>query len=376
MALNVRIQHKYDSYQDWQDSSIILGLGEFAVVEIPTDTTGSGLTPPAIGLKVGDGVKTFKELPWIQATAGDVFAWAKKDTLDYNDLSEDFINEVKDLVNGEVQDSNTTYQFNFDAETEKLVIKKKELTETEFSDYASIDLPFSTKVDKDTDAVAGNLAQFVEGGNIVDSGEKIGDFLKKTEAEGIYATKTELGELEEVVSDIDTRVGTAETKLATLIGTDAEKSVRTIANEELAAKLITADAQEALDTLEEIAAWIQEHPGDAATMNQKITALETVVGKAAEGETEATGLVKAVADNAAAIADLEDVAHEHENQEVLDGIEAAEVEAWNAAVQTVSGVATEKVGTDIKVTAVPANILSQEEGEVLVLNCGTATTVI
>ena len=47
--------------------------------------------------------------------------------------------------------------------------------------------------------------------------------------------------------------------LATLIGTDAGKSARTIANEELAAQLIPEGAQEALDTLTEIAQWIQDH---------------------------------------------------------------------------------------------------------------------
>ncbi len=65
--------------------------------------------------------------------------------------------------------------------------------------------------------------------------------------------------------------------VATLIGSDTGKSVRTIANEELAAQLIPESAQESLDTLSEIAAWIQEHPGDAAAMNEAITALQGVV---------------------------------------------------------------------------------------------------
>ena len=63
----------------------------------------------------------------------------------------------------------------------------------------------------------------------------------------------------------------------TLIGSDTGKSVRTIANEELAAQLIPESAQESLDTLAEIAAWIQEHPDDAATMNAAITKLNGIV---------------------------------------------------------------------------------------------------
>lgn len=72
------------------------------------------------------------------------------------------------------------------------------------------------------------------------------------------------------------RVTTAEGKITTLMGSDDAKSVRTIANEELAAQLIPANAQEALDTLQEIAAWIQAHPGDVATINSKISALEAL----------------------------------------------------------------------------------------------------
>jgi chromosome segregation ATPase len=66
-------------------------------------------------------------------------------------------------------------------------------------------------------------------------------------------------------------------KIAVLIGEDANKSARTIANEELAKQLIPGNAQDAMDTLEEIAAWIQQHPGDAASMNAEIQAAKAAV---------------------------------------------------------------------------------------------------
>lgn len=69
----------------------------------------------------------------------------------------------------------------------------------------------------------------------------------------------------------------AKADVDTLIGSDTGKSVRTIANEELAAQLIPESAQESLDTLAEIAAWIQKHPDDAATMNAAITKLNGIV---------------------------------------------------------------------------------------------------
>ena len=67
-------------------------------------------------------------------------------------------------------------------------------------------------------------------------------------------------------------------KVTTLIGDDANKSVRAIANEELAKQLIAEGAKESMDTLAEIAAWIQKHPDDASAMNKAIGDLETLVG--------------------------------------------------------------------------------------------------
>ena len=69
----------------------------------------------------------------------------------------------------------------------------------------------------------------------------------------------------------------AKADVDTLIGSDTGKSVRAIANEELAAQLIPEGAQESLDTLTEIANWIQEHPDDASAMNTAITKLNSIV---------------------------------------------------------------------------------------------------
>ena len=131
-------------------------------------------------------------------------------------------------------------------------------------------------------------------------------------------------------------------KLATLIGSDASKSVRTIANEELAAQLIPANAAESLNTLQEIAAWIQAHPGDASEMNAKITALEGTVGKEAEGDSPATGLVKKVADNASNIKANSDkigtnATNIKANADAIDALEALHAKDG----QTMKSVATE-----------------------------------
>ena len=81
------------------------------------------------------------------------------------------------------------------------------------------------------------------------------------------------------------------TKVQSLSG-----SIKTVIEE----LLIPENAKESLDTLEEISAWIQNHPEDAASMNAKIVALQ-------------------------------ESAHTHENKGVLDGITAEKVAAWDAA---------------------------------------------
>ena len=80
------------------------------------------------------------------------------------------------------------------------------------------------------------------------------------------------------IASLESADTTMNTKLTTLIGSDSNKSVRAIANDELAKQLIPSTAQEAMDTLADISAWIQSHPGEAAAMNTKIGNLETWMG--------------------------------------------------------------------------------------------------
>lgn len=76
--INTRVQLKYDTLTNWLASSVILKAGEVAIATIANANDHSGLTPPAIGIKVGDGNNTFANLNWIQAVAGDVPTWAKE----------------------------------------------------------------------------------------------------------------------------------------------------------------------------------------------------------------------------------------------------------------------------------------------------------
>lgn len=99
--------------------------------------------------------------------------------------------------------------------------------------------------------------------------------------------------LQTLIADyaLDADLDAAVARLTVLIGNDANKSVRTIANEELASQLIPASAQDALDTLQEIAAWIQNHPNEASAMNLAIQSLQSKTALPADGEAPAEGTI-------------------------------------------------------------------------------------
>lgn len=93
-TLNVRIKNKYDSYENWAASGLILEAGEIAVAYTTVNVTvdnGSIEQHPALLMKVGDGEKTFANLPWLSAKAADVPAYAKKSEADFKAWVKTFI---------------------------------------------------------------------------------------------------------------------------------------------------------------------------------------------------------------------------------------------------------------------------------------------
>lgn len=110
----------------------------------------------------------------------------------------------------------------------------------------------------------------------------------------LKATTASVTAVDKKVTQLSGTVGTVQGSVTTLVGNDANKSVRTIANEELAAQLIPEGATEALDTLQEIAAWIQHHPNDAAALNSSIAALQAQLNGIETGN----GTVKSYVDTA------------------------------------------------------------------------------
>ena len=84
--VEARLLLRYATYNQWMSSSVILLPGEAAIAYFPQLSTLNATdnlpenTPPAIGIKIGDGYSYFYELPWVQAPAADVYNWAKQPT--------------------------------------------------------------------------------------------------------------------------------------------------------------------------------------------------------------------------------------------------------------------------------------------------------
>ena len=234
---------------------------------------------------------------------------------------------------GSLEDLNTTDKSNLVAAINEVA-----------GNVAAVD--YSGKADKVASATSGNFAGLDTEGNLTDSGKKASDFDEAGAAAAVSGYSE--GETAKTVKEVATEV-------ATLVGNDASKSVRTIANEELAKQLIAEDATESLNTLQEIAAWIQQHPKDAAEMNTNITNLQTQVGKEAEGEAVATGLVKDIRDLQAAIGDGGSVA-----DAITNAINELDATVTNIPVDgEAPEVAVSITETDGKLTAVTATIKAE-----------------
>lgn len=204
-------------------------------------------------------------------------------------------------------------------------------------------------------------------------------------------------------------------KVTTLVDKDAGKSVRTIANEELVKQLIPENATESLDTLQEIAAWIQQHPNDVTAINKNITDLQAIVNGI--GGTGEKATVVAYVDDKITALKIEDYAKTTELNAVAGRVAAAETAIatlegktaqWDAAQanviesikigNTALAIASKAVtipygsntafgvmkadntslsATDgvISIKTVNAATLYVAEGDTLIINGGSATSV-
>lgn len=146
---NIRLSLKYDTLANWNASSLVLNAGEVGIAVISGNKTLNGdiaqtpeNTPPAIALKVGDGTHQFKDLPWLQAVAGDVYAWAKAANKPSYTATE--ISGLSDYISGQIKDTDTQYKIELDGTTVKLMSKNKGETDDKYAVASSFTLPAYT----------------------------------------------------------------------------------------------------------------------------------------------------------------------------------------------------------------------------------------
>ena len=110
-VLETRILLRYGTYSEWMNSDVILKQGEAAIAIFPYTNviypTGSvpERTPPAVGIKIGNGVDPFFKLPWVQAVAADVYEWAKSSEKPTYTAQEIYglQSYVENLISGDVE---------------------------------------------------------------------------------------------------------------------------------------------------------------------------------------------------------------------------------------------------------------------------------
>ena len=214
--IDVRILNKIDTYQNWMNSDKVLGAGEIAIATIDSGDA-TGLTPPAVGIRVGNGTDRFSKLNWIQATAGDVHEWAKAAVKPSYKAEE--IEDLDLFIAGEIEDTNTQYVFSF--ADNKLTIKAYDVIKDEAEDaqtVAELTLADSTKLAKLSGATVGNVVVAAADGEVADGGVALADLAKSADVEATYATKEELADEVEAIEAAAGELGEAIEANATAIG--------------------------------------------------------------------------------------------------------------------------------------------------------------
>lgn len=199
--------------------------------------------------------------------------------------------KVNELANGQVKtNTEAIATLNGGANTEgsvaKAVADAKAGLETKISAVDAKAVAAQAAADNAknaADAVDAKVGAVPEGSTVMTEIQKVKDAAyNDAEVRGLIKTNADN------ITALSGRADAVEGKVSTLVGNDAGKSARTIANEELTKQLIPEGAKESLDTLQEIAAWIQNHPDDASAMNAAIAALKTKVGDIPDGATATT----------------------------------------------------------------------------------------
>ena len=399
-TFNVRIKNKYDSYENWVASSVKLEAGEIAIAYTTIDVAeGNGTAKhPALLMKVGDGEKTFANLPWLSAKAADVADWAKAEKLLATNVE-----GLDQYIAGKVQDTDTQYRIvKVDSKTYKLQSKAigGDFADIEGMDNIVIpDVDF-TDVNEAIAGLQGLHADATEGEGKMTVSEEVNGIIAGLDLVNTYASKSVY---DEYVINNDKAVKANTDAIALLNKDDQTKGSIDYKIAQEVAKIINDNDDADIDTLNEIAAWITNditgvgglveqvtaNTGEinAITKDATITTFKgiedkiggltgdnTVAEEIAAAKTAAINEAKydetAVTGRLTALEGLHADADEGDGKKTVSE-EVNGIIAELDLVNTYAGKAYEQKVDNLKIED-----LGQAENTYIVFDCGTASTII
>lgn len=387
---NTRIRLKYDTHTNWTTKNPVLLEGEVAITTIPA-AQGDVKQVPSILMKVGDGTNRYNDLKFVSGLAANVSNWAlqpNKPTYTANE-----INGLAEYINGEIKDTNTTYQI-VKINEYNYKLQSKELN----GSWA--DVPNGTivipKYDDTTIKTDITALQTLVGETAV--AEQISNAINALNLSNTYelkgAANTALSNAKAYTDKLANGKVKANTDAIAVLNGNGDGSVSKQITDAIAR--VVAGAPEDLDTLKEIADYIASDKTSAAELSNKVAANTAAIGVASAGGKPATGLhadIEAVEANIATIegkvTTLENTAHTHNNKTLLDtytqteanlasavankhnhanmailnNINAKQISSWDNAVTDVNNLKP-------RVTTLESNALLV--GDTLILNCGNS----
>ena len=261
--INTRILLKYDSYSAYEaikDTFKPL-KGELCIVNPGTQLSDTTAIPCL--MKVGDGSNFWKDLPWISATAADVYSWAKAKTVELD-------GQILKFHNGDKTKPVHTVDLSVFVTGDELnTILANYYTKEE------VDAEFETLRGEISDLDVGNLTTRVGNletatgttlpGQIQAVDNKFANYYTKEEANGAFTTP----------SEVETVVDEA---LAKVSGTDAITGITTLVE-----YVNTHGA--------DLAAITKEIYGDSGKVGDDPSRIDTAIADSAKAKEDAAAAV-------------------------------------------------------------------------------------
>ena len=277
--LKTRIQSKRITYAQAIDttSNFTPLEGEIILVRIDSASAdGTQATKPTYIMKVGDGSTKIASLNWFHAPASDVYAWAKKSSLDINDVPAIAFDKLSTDLQNKINNKLDTETYNSDISGIRQDIAD---VNTKFNDYATTDdLDKESNARSNADTALDNRIKAIEDLDITNTYAIKTDLSSTTSKANQNAT--DIDNLEKVLKGYTTE-GAVQTAIADAkkAGTDANTAAGNVADD--------------LDAFKTTVSSTYETKTVVSGINSRVTDLEGTVGghgtrlTTAEGEIDA-----------------------------------------------------------------------------------------